>query len=474
MSKLYTRVKGGNLLSKFHSGLEKEQIKSIINGGGAKIHFVGALGVGMRPLMQLSRKMSHIVSGSDREGGEEYKRLTSLGYDVKLSHRSENAKDADLVVYTLAAEKDNPEIVYAEANGIPTASRAEYLGALMEMYKLRIGVSGSHGKSTTSAMIDKILETAGLSPTTVIGANLSDTGSPLRIGKNEYFVYEACEYKDSFLYFSPTYALFCNLELEHVDYFENLERIKDSFLKAINTAKVAFINIDDENLASLISKTNTGTVTFGENEQAEYRGELLPDDNGRYKVKIQHGGGVVFEAKLSVIGKHNAKNALAAASLSLYLGVPGEKIKIALESFFGIERRLEVIGKRGEATVYYDYAHHPTEIKNAIEAVRSVSRGKLCVVFKPHTYSRTSFFLDGFCDALSLADRVYICEISAIREENSDGVCSTDLCKGIGSKARLLENEKNIEKSIDSEKFSAIIIMGAANLDCVKKSVLIN
>jgi UDP-N-acetylmuramate--alanine ligase len=183
---------------------------------------------------------------------------------------------------------------------------------------------------------------------------------------------------------------------------------------------------------------------------------------------------VAFEARLSVIGKHNAKNALAAAALALHLGIPCEQIKTALESFSGIERRLEVIGERGGAMVYYDYAHHPTEIKNAIEAVRSASGGKIAIVFKPHTYSRTSFFLKEFCESLSLADKVYLCEISAIRELNSDGISSRDIVKAVGKKALYVENEKNIAKNIDTKEFSAIIIMGAAELSCVRNSILEN
>ena len=474
MSKLYTWAKGGIVLSKFHSGVEKERLKSIIECDAARIHFVGALGAGMRPLIELSRKMGHTVSGSDREGGAEYERLVRDGCRLSTSHKRENAIGADLVVYTLAAEENNPEILYAEENRIPTASRAEYLGALMEKYKVRIGVSGSHGKSTTSAMIDKILDTANLFPTTVIGANLSDTGTPLRIGENEYFVYEACEYKDSFLCFSPTYAVFSNLELEHVDYFENLEKIKTSFSKAMNKSETAFLNIDDENLASLIPYATCEVITFGESERADYQGEFKQKKDGKYYIKIRHGGREICEIKLSVIGKHNAKNALAAATVALHIGIPQNTVRLALESFVGIERRLEVIGERGVACVYYDYAHHPTEIKSAIEAVRSVTGGKIAVIFKPHTYSRTSYFLEEFISALSLADRIYLCEISAIREKMRDGVSSEKIVQALIDKAELLEEEKNIGKILDSEDFSAIIIMGAANLDCVRKSILTN
>ena len=339
---------------------------------------------------------------------------------------------------------------------------------------MRIGVSGSHGKSTTSAMIDKILDTAGLFPTTVIGANLANTGSPLRIGGSEYFVYEGCEYKDSFLYLSPTHAVFTNLELEHVDYFENLEKIKSSFSKAMNKAETAFLNIDDENLASLIPSAKCRVISFGECESAEYRGEFIQESDGKYTVKIRHGGREVCEIKLSVIGKHNAKNALAAAVAALHLGIPQSTVKAALESFVGIERRLEVIGERRGAALYYDYAHHPTEIKSTLEAVRSVTKGKIAVIFKPHTYSRTSFFLEEFTEALSLADSVYLCEISAIREQNFDGVSSQKIVEALKGRAEFLRDEKNIGKILDSEDFSAIIIMGAANLDCVKKSLLTN
>ncbi len=471
MSKLFTMVKGGVDLSKFHSGVPKEIIKKVIDGGGKRIHFVGAMGIGMRPLMRLSKELCHLVSGSDIAGGEEHTRLLEEGYQITLAHTAECAEGADLLVYSLAVDEDNPEIKYAERNGIPAVSRAEYLGALMESYKVRIGVSGSHGKSTTSAILDRIFTEADLFPTTVIGAKLGDTSSPVRVGKKGYLIYEACEYKDSFLCFSPTYSLFTNLELEHVDYFENLEAIKDSFLEAINMAKVSFINIDDENLASLLPCVSTKCVTFGEGERAEYRGELSLGDGGKYRLKIQHGGTLVLDVQLGIPGRYNAKNALAAAAAALYLGLPPSKIKRAIESFSGIERRLELLCERDGAKIYYDYAHHPTEIKNAIETVKSMTRGRVSVIFKPHTYSRTQAFLDEFATSLSLADRVYLCEVSAIREKNSCGVSSDTICEMIGERATYVKNEKNIAEIIDSENFSAIIIMGAANLDCVKSAL---
>jgi UDP-N-acetylmuramate--alanine ligase len=241
-------------------------------------------------------------------------------------------------------------------------------------------------------------------------------------------------------------------------------------LLAIKSAPVAVVNVDDENLCKLIQKLKRKPITFSETVTADVRGVITHRKNGCYTLKIFYTG-AEFCINLLIPGRYNAKNALAAAAVALTFGIPCEDIKASLEAFSGIERRLEVIGERKGKRIYYDYAHHPTEIKCAIEAVREIGEEKICVVFKPHTYSRTAQFMSEFRDALMLADEVILCDISAIREEEIKGVSSNRLAELIGTKATVLK-EAEVCFAIDRSDAGAVIIMGAANLDRVKSDII--
>lgn len=465
-----TRAERRGVLSKFHSNCTREEIFRVLRNPEAKIHFVGAGGVGIYPLIKLSLCRGYSVSASDREISPFTEELFCEGHGVKIGHREENAHGCDLLVYTLAAEEDNPEILYAERSGIPAVSRAEYLGVLMEDYKVRIGVSGSHGKTTTTAMLDAIFAVAGKNPTTLLGAKIRGIGSPLRSGSRDYMIYEACEYKDSFLRFCPTVSVFTNLELDHVDYFKDLDAIKESFLSAMRRAETSVVNADDENLRELLADAEGNTVTCGVGEKCDYRGEISERERGRYNLKIRHGGREILDVSLSVPGKFNAMNALMAASCAYEVGLPEADIKRALSEFRLPERRLEAIGYYKGVPVYYDYAHHPTEISAAIKATEEMTGGGVAVIFKPHTYSRTAGFMSEFAASLSLAKRVLLCEISAIRENAIPGVSSECLAKLIGSRAVTVD-EDNIVAMLGDVRESAIIIMGAANLDKIKEKI---
>lgn len=458
-------------MSIFHSDLGKEKISEILSNKKTKIHFVGVGGVGMYSLCVISAKRGYSVSGSDRELSALCNSLIDSGYDIKIGHSEENVKDAGLVVYSLAVGEENPEISYAKRNRIPSVSRAEYLGFIMESYSKSISVSGSHGKSTTAAMISEIFEKAGKAPTVVLGAALPGSDSPVRIGDNGLLICEGCEYKDSFLYFSPDVTVFTNLELDHVDYFDGLDSLKESFLKAMNLPSLSVVNIDDENLRELLPLVNTRTVTFGESRSADYNVYTEEWKSGYYRLKILHGGAEKLDVRLSVPGRFNAMNALASAVLAFECGVSEDTVSMSLEAFTGIERRMEKLCDFGTNIVYYDYAHHPTEISSVINAVREMTGREIAVIFKPHTYSRTAGLMEQFVSALSLADKVFLTEISAIREMAIEGVSSGVLASKIGEKATRV-NDEDILDAIGDIQNAAIIIMGAANLDTVKNLIL--
>lgn len=458
-------------MSKYHSNADIGTISDVLKNKKAKIHFVGVGGVGMYPLFRLTAALGYSVSGSDAEYSRFLKNAHDDGLAVYKSHSEENVIGANLVVYSLAISEDNPEILFAEKNEVPCISRAEYFGYLMLKYKTRIGVSGSHGKSTVTAMLDAILKETCASHTTVIGAKLPDTSAPYRIGSGQTLVFEACEYKDSFLYLNPTISVFTNLELDHVDYFKNLDQIKKSFLKAMERAEVSIVNADDVNLMEIAQQAGGRVVTFGRSAGADCRVLIANVKNAKYKLKFTYNKKRLFEITLAVPGEHNVLNACAACAAAVVLGIDTDAIKRALCAFCGIERRLEVIGSYKGATVYYDYAHHPTEIECSVKTVREMTKGKITVIFKPHTYSRTAGFMREFADALSLADKVLLTEISAIREDKIFGVTSEILASYIGECAEFIDEENIVKKLKDMEN-GAIIVMGAANLDSVKEKII--
>ena len=459
-------------MSDYSLNCKKKEIAEILKNKGSRVHFVGVGGIGMYSLFILTKNMGHIVSGSDREESRFTEKLINMGEKINIGHSEDFARGCDLVVYTSAVSSENPEMKFAKGNGIPTVSRAEYLGAVMERYKIKIGVSGTHGKSTVTAMLSCIFESAEKKPTTVLGAAVPKTDSPVKIGENSYFIYEACEYKDSFLCFSPTAAVYTNLELDHTDYFNDIESLKRSFLKSMNSAEICVVNSDDDRLSSLIPYVKSEAVTYGERYGCHYRAEITDESKGLYSFDIYFCEKMIASVNLNIPGRFNVLNALGAFALAHKLGLPAEIISNALSKFSGIERRIEKVGKYGNLCVYYDYAHHPTEIKCTINTLRELTGGRVYVIFKPHTYSRTADLFDGFVEALSLADRVFLCDISAIRESAIEGVSSEKLARIIGRGAVRADDEE-IKSLIDAsgieKKSGALIIMGAANMEYIKK-----
>ncbi len=464
---MYKKLTKGEIvcnMSKNNSKGGNARIKKLLQKNGAHIHFVGVGGVGMFSLFALTKHLGYSVSGSDIKPTPELLKLISEGERIYIGHRPENAKGADITVYTTAVAEDNPETLYSENNSILTVSRAEYLGTVMEAYRERIGVSGSHGKSTVTAMISHILLKYNKEPTVISGAPLERGGVPYRFGSSEYFVYESCEYKDAFLSFSPTVSVFTNLELDHVDYFHDIEAIKKSFAKAMEMPNLSVVNIDDENIASILPDISKPKVTVGECESADYRITDVHGDRGKYSFKISHGREVSLEIKLDIIGRFNVTNAALALVASEKIGVPVSDAAKALSLFCGIPRRLEYLGRIEGKKVFYDYAHHPTEITSSLMGVKEYTGERVSVIFRPHTYSRTAGFFKEFAEALSGADEVFLMEISAVREKRMEGVTSEKLIEYIGKKAKSVSAGEILSCILNSSSEN-VIIMGAADID---------
>ena len=458
-------------MSKFNSSQGFEKIKEILSQKGASVHFVGVGGISMFSLFNFTRLMGIRVSGSDKSHSERTKKLIDEGHFVKVPKNVEGAMSANLVVYSLAISENDEELKLAEELGIPTVSRAEYLGFLSLGYVNSIAVSGSHGKSTVSAMLTKILTDAHVFPSALLGANFKECDVPFIYGQNEFLVFEACEYKDSFLCFLPDVSVFLNLELDHTDYFKTFDDISRSFLSAMKRAKRLIVNKDDTALYSLAELSGVTHLTYGIESDADFIAVNLKNSGNGYSFFVKYGDKLLAEINLSVLGRFSVYNALAAFAAAYSLGISADIISNSLSHFSGIERRLEFIGKRKDGSpIIYDYAHHPSEIKSGILAVKESYKGKINVIFKPHTYTRTRDLFDDFVESLSLADSVFISEIDAIREEKINGIDSQKIADAIGDTTQALSDDEILNEIKDSD--GAIIIMGAANLENIRTKIL--
>ena len=441
----------------------KAKVRTLLENRNLKINFLGAGGVGMYPLCILAKELGYRVTGSDRDENSLIRELSKSGVEI-----SGVKEDTELLVTTLAAPSDEKSILAAKEMGIPITRRPSLLGALMERYRVRIGVSGSHGKSTVTGMLSHIFECSGKNPTTLCGAIMPGVDSPLRLGDQNTLIYEACEYKDAFLDFSPSLAIYSNLELDHVDYFSCLEDIKESFRRAMNTAEVSLINADDKNLLSVSCDTSSRVIKVGTSPECDYIISESAGNVGYYSYKLTRGEESCV-VRLSILGRFNVYNSALAIAAAREYGISLKAGAAAIAGFFGVLRRLERLGEINGRGVYYDYAHHPTEIKESINAIKESGGGKVTVIFKPHTYSRTKALFSEFCEALSLADSVLLLDVCGIREDYDPEVSSVALAEKIGEHGRKIE-ENEVLDAIPKDT-DTVIIMGAADLTYIKKMI---
>ncbi len=454
-------------MSKNNSSFGIANILALIAKPDAHVHFLGVGGSGMSSLFCISRHFGISVSGSDIKINPLLESLSRLGADISVGTRKSLPKGTSLLVYSLAIGEDDPELLLAERGGIPTVSRAEYLGAICECYAERIAISGSHGKSTVTAMLYKIFEESGKNPTAISGAPLGKEQGNFDIGALDLLVYESCEYKDSFLIPNPTVSMFLNIELDHVDYFKSLDDLAESFSHAMKKCGRAVVNTDDKVLDRL-SEGLTNIIRVGTKGTEDYVFSPISTTPYELSFSLSHSGSELCIIKLPMLGEFNIRNAAMAASCAIECGVDALSASTALSNFCGIERRLERIGELNGAPVYYDYAHHPTEIKEGIKAIRTAEQGKIAVIFAPHTYSRTVAFCTDFAAALSLADYRLITEITAAREENNSNISAATLATM--SDGIFLEKNEELLQKIPKD-CGAYIFMGAGELDWIKRAL---
>ena len=454
------------------------------------IHFIGIGGISMSGLAELLLKRGFTISGSDRTKSDLTENLERLGAKVYYSQVASNlSKDIDVVVYTAAIHEDNEEYAAAKAMGLPMMDRAELLGQLSATYPIAIGVSGTHGKTTTTGMLATILMEAEQDPTVSLGGRMPSLGGNLRIGHSSEFLFEACEYTNSFLKFHPSDALILNIDADHLDFFKDLDDIRHSFhmfAERIPEDGHLIINGEIPNLERFLEGLHGTVDTYGllpdgvAPSDSPYRytaANVTFDDMGCASYDLYRDGAFVDRMKLSVIGIHNVSNSLAAIAEAYLRDIPAEVIKRALLSFTGTERRFEKKGVREGVTVVDDYAHHPTEIAATLHAALGYPHKRLFVVFQPHTFTRTLALRNEFVQALSIADVVVLADIYAAREVDDGEISSRDLADDLGKMGKEAYYFPSFEKIVEFLKKNCVngdllITMGAGNVVNVGISLL--
>ena len=399
---------------------------------GRRVHLSGIGGVSMCPLAEVLHGMGLVVQGSDMRDSPIVEHLRSLGISVAVGHTAQDIEGAEFLIRTAAIHDDNPEIAAAHQKGIPVFERAEAWGAIMQRYENAICITGTHGKTTTTAMTTHIFMAAQADPTVMIGGTLPMLHSGYRVGKGDTIILESCEYCNSFLYFFPTVAVVLNIDADHLDFFKDLDDIKHSFRRFAQLVPAdgkIVANADDANAMDALK--GLPLFTFGLDHPADCRGENLTWNHGLPSFDIVIDGKLYTSLSLHTAGRHNVLNALAAAAAAYVLGIPGEAVKAGLEAFSGAGRRFEYKGEYNGAKIYDDYAHHPGELHALLTAARSMGYQRVICAFQPHTYSRTKALFADFVRELRTVDQVVLAEIFAARETNTIGISSADLAAEI-------------------------------------------
>ncbi len=400
---------------------------------GRRAHMVGIGGVSMSSLAEVLHKNGMIITGSDWQESEKIEHLRSLGITVYTGEqKAENIHGAECIIRTAAAGDDNPEVAAAHEAGIPVFERAEAWGAIMQHYQNAVCIAGTHGKTTTTSMATHIFMAAETDPTVMIGGRLPLINSDYRVGKGDTIILESCEYCNSFHYFFPTVAVILNVEEDHLDFFKDLDDIKDSFRRFASLAEKnghIICNGDDANTTDALS--GLPLFTFGINGDANIKAENLAWDHGMGEFDVLANGTLYTHLKLKVGGRHNVYNALAAAASAYVLGISGDAVKKGLESFTGAGRRFEYKGEINGAKVYDDYSHHPSELHALISMAKELGYERIVLAFQPHTYTRTKALFNEFVAELKNVDQLFLAEIFAAREKNTIGISSADLAEKI-------------------------------------------
>ena len=438
------------------------------------IHFIGIGGISMSGLAEILMGEGFTVSGSDAKESPLTKSLEAKGAKIFYGQRASNIMDStEAVVYTAAIHSDNPEFAKAKEKNLPMLTRAQLLGQIMRNYETPIAISGTHGKTTTTSMVSHILLEGKCDPTISVGGILPAIGGNIRVGESETFVTEACEYTNSFLSFFPKISIILNIDADHLDFFKDLDDIRNSFRRfseLLPSDGTLIINADIPNYQEITKNLPCRVVTYGLEQEADYQAkDITFDKYGHASFTVYKNGRKTGSYYLKVPGMHNVSNALASISLGHLLGLTEEVIIKGLGSFTGTDRRFQYKGEVAGVTVIDDYAHHHTEIEATLHAAGNYPHQKVWCVFQPHTYTRTKALLPEFAKALTLADHVVLADIYAARETDTLGISSEDLQKRIqelGTPCEYFPTFDEIENFLleNCSRGDLLITMGAGDV----------
>lgn len=448
------------------------------------VHFIGIGGISMSGLAEILLERGFEISGSDMKRSALTDRLADKGVQIDIGQASDNIRgDIDLIVYTAAISKDNPEFEEAEKSGIPMLTRAELLGEIMSNYKVAVGVAGTHGKTTTTSMLAEIMVAAGLDPTVTVGGILPSINGNLRIGGSDNFITEACEYTNSFLSFLPTVGVILNVQEDHLDFFKDIDDIRNSFRLYANLLPengLLVINGDTDNYEYISGGAKCPVITVGSAKNSDYYAEdICYNQTGCCSYTPVCKGISGERIELGVPGIHNVYNSLAAIAVADWLGCERDVAARSLKNFGGTERRFQKKGTVRGFTIIDDYAHHPTEIDATLDSAANYPHRRIVCVFQPHTYTRTAAFLKSFAKSLSRADTVILADIYAARERNTIGITSQALKEEIDSLGTECIYEPDFEKIQQKiieicKEGDLVITMGAGNIVEVGEALLKN
>ena len=400
------------------------------------IHFIGIGGISMSGLAALMLSKGYTISGSDRKASPITNHLEELGITVYEGHDPAQIEDADLVVYTDAIQMDNPEYRAAVAKKIDVIDRATFLGAVMKNFHVSIAVSGTHGKTTTTSMIATAIKDEPISPTIMVGGNLGEISGNVRIGTGDFFLTEACEYRANVLKYFPSTAIILNIDEDHLDFFDNIDHILETFRAYagnLGEDDLLILNKDDDYAYSMKDATKSRIVTFSHKGEADYEARNLVIDphTGRPHYDLYIRGKKIAPIQLQVMGLHNVSNSLAAISACVENNIPVEDAIKGVLSYHGVGRRLEFKGEVDGIRVIDDYAHHPTEIASTLHALKPTVKNRLICIFQPHTYTRTKLLLDSFSHSFKESDMTIIADIYAAREKDYGDIHSKTLVEAV-------------------------------------------
>ncbi|BFH36181.1 UDP-N-acetylmuramate--L-alanine ligase [Paenibacillus melissococcoides] len=388
----------------------------------------------MSAIARVMLQMGYAVSGSDVAASEATAKLQAQGAAVHIGHDAEYVADADIAVYSTACPADNVERIAAERRGIPVLHRSQMLAKLLNAKK-GVAVAGAHGKTTTSSMIAFVLERCGADPTYIIGGEVTNLGTNARAGSGQFVVAEADESDGSFLAYQPFIPVVTNIEADHLENYDgDFERLKAAyvqFLSQRNPDGIAVLCADDPILRGMAARLGQGVVTYGIDEAADYSADEIYAAGQGMTFRMRHRGETLGSVRLSIPGRHNVLNAMAALIVAMQAGIAFERAASAITEFIGAKRRFQVVGEEGGILVVDDYAHHPTEIEATLAAAKATGR-RLVAVFQPQRYSRTYFLFEQFSRAFREADELIVTDIySPAGEKPIEGVTAAALVNRI-------------------------------------------